>query len=823
MARPIPSRQQQIPEAGIRGGTNTAFQMKAQNLMALNEFAQEVTDPIANSIIADEAEADRLAKFELEKDLPIEQIEPVEGGFNPLSLSKWGKAYDRSYNELDKQLIAFKADEALTEAFANLSRPESVGPGITKSYNEEASKIIDAYVQSAAPGNRTDLMVKLTNRARNNEFRLAETEASHNRAQIKSQLDMTVQRLSDELDMAAQQNDVMKIAYIANEFENNIVSQQNLGFISPEEAKHKKEVVASQARKSLIVGQWTDAEASGKGPEFLADVALHPEKYDITINEAQGAVETILRVKNFQERATADYYTLQGLKVESDLSAGLITNPLELGEYDLTDKQVLKYEAAINNNNAKLAKQEATVTNARLAIESGQSAGLDKKVISSMTNEAWLATADDLGRPLTLMEKSQSITGSPGARPASGIPGLSLKTNDPGFDRIVNAALTSRDPNAMISAYQVYQDMVITKDQPNTLKLGNDELRVAITMKSLINGGVSPDIAAQRAIESVLDKDEAGMAIRIKEFNKQQPLEKLPGAFRDTFDVDSDQNQQIFGDFVTQVRVNFAHGMKFDDAVEATKQNMRAYQESKYFVPGRIGQLAPEKNLPIVGYEFDNQFAATLQNIINNGGTGAGGVPIEWANPEDAIDLATLQPENLIEEPLPAVSYGSKNLFGNEVGKPESNLFGNKNLTSVSRTRLPEIKIGDHVSPVYLIAGDRVRYGDNGRPLYQLGYKDQVGNLEPLTDGRGPNSAATFSPVDITKFAPKYYGNYTKGVRMEKIKRAASKPFREAVSEFNFTTMGHFKNFADTVNAAESIEKNEQLILEGLNAQEGQE
>ena len=96
MARPIPSRQQQIPEAGIRGGTNTAFQMKAQNLMALNEFAQEVTDPIANSIIADEAEADRLAKFELEKDLPIEQIEPVEGGFNPLSLSKWGKAYDRS-------------------------------------------------------------------------------------------------------------------------------------------------------------------------------------------------------------------------------------------------------------------------------------------------------------------------------------------------------------------------------------------------------------------------------------------------------------------------------------------------------------------------------------------------------------------------------------------------------------------------------------------------------------------------------------------------------------------------------------------------------
>ena len=412
-----------------------------------------------------------------------------------------------------------------------------------------------------------------------------------------------------------------------------------------------------------------------------------------------------------------------------------------------------------------------------------------------MAKSAFEATEAELGRPLAMIEKAGILTGEEGLYPASGVPGLSLGTNVPSFDKQVKAALTSTDPKAMYDGYQVYRHMVINKGKPNTLNLTGDALKVAVTMNSLIEGGVDPMTASQRANATILQRTETSVANRLGEFKNKSVQDRLPRAFKDALDADSDHNPQVYGMFVDQVRVNYADGQDLDDAVDAAAINMRGYKESKYFIPGRLGQLAPEETLPIIAYEFDNQLAGTLQNIINNGGTGAGGVPFEWANPEDAIDLSTLNREDWVDKPLPAVNRGER-VFGTGYN-----------------TKLPRIKIGNHVSDVYLIAGDRTRFGDNGRPLYQLGYKDKTGYLQPLTDGRGPNSAATFSPVDINRYAPNFFNKYQRGERLRQIKETAERPVSELLNEIGASKNESPMKLQQLQDAFNSLGKREQDYL----------
>jgi hypothetical protein len=788
MPKPINYRPEQVPEFGLRGGSNTVFQQKAQNLAGLNSVAQELTDPIAEGILGAEAQEDRLQKFELEKNLPIEEIPPAEGGFNPFSLTKWGRTYDKSYNEIDKQLISFKAQEALKENSNMLGRPENQGPGITASYRQNADQIIKAYVDAAEPANRNDLMIELTTAARNDEFSLAEKEAARGRANVASQLDVAGKRLNAQIIEAGQANDQLKVAYLANEKEKLITSAQNLNFITPAEAQYQKEKIGSEGRQALTVGTWADYESRGQGDKFLSDIVTNPQNYNLTVSEAHGVAKTILATKSIQAQASADHHAMEGLRLERDMRENWVTSPLDFQDYDLTNKQVLQYEAALEKQEATTAKTQAKYFQARTDIENNQSARIDKKTVGEMFTQAVKATEEATGQPANFMQMADAITGGENAVPASGVRGLSLKTNVAEFDKLVSASLTSGDPIAMVQGALTYQDMVITQQQPNTLKLTDEAERAAIVMNSLIRGGVSPELAAKKVNDTILNADEPYIAMRTKEFNRKTTLDRLPSAFKSSFGANSDKNQQVYGLFVTQVKTNYAQGLDFNDAVDLTARNMRGFKESKYFPPGQVGNMPPEEAIPTVKYETDNELVVALQNIIDNGGKGAGGAPIGWANESDAIDMSTFNPEEWVDRPLPAVSQANNVLNDKVQNDVETNIFG------AYATKLPEIKVGNHISKVYLISGPRVLYGDNGRPIYDLGYIDKSGFLQPISDSRGPNQAATFSPVPLDAYAPKFLEKMSKGERMRRIKNASNKPISELKDKWFFTNQGYRDN-----------------------------
>jgi len=802
MVREIQPRQQTVGEIGISGGTNTVFQQKASNLAGLNQVVQEVTDPIAEGILSAEAEGKRLAKYEAEKDLPIELIPKEEGGFNPFSLTKWGRMYDKSYNEIDKQLVGYKAQEALTENALNLSRPENQGPGITARYAAESDKIIKAYVDSASPANRNELMMSLTAKAREKEFGIAETEANYNRVQIKSQLEQTTKKLDADLLEAGFHKDDARIAELSSELISNVNSQQNLNLLTAAEADAMKLDISSRAKQAYITGQYIQAKSEGNEDAFIRDVAENPDRYSLTMGEAEGVVTNILKVNALEDKAANEFYTMQGLQFEADYYTGESTTHADLAKYELNDKQVLKYSAFISKENAKTGKKQRNYNQAIKEISANQGAGVDKALIDGLQDNAVLATQNEIGRVLTLPEQYSVLRGE-GPFPASTIPGLSLGTNVPSFDRRVSGALTSEDPGAMIQGALVYQASV-SSGNPNTLNLTGQALQSAVMMTSLMNGNVDPIQAAQKVTTAVLKQDEAGTALRLKEFNSTDIQDTLPNAFKKATGASSDKNQFVYGDYVNQARVNFAAGLDIDDAIEATSHNFKNITKSEYFVPGAVGPLAPE-SLPQIGYEIKNQMALSVQNLINNGASGKGGLPVEWANPKDAIDLKTINTDELVSTPLSAVSNGEAGLY--PIGDP------------VYNTKLPKIKVGNVVSNVYLMPGARVRYGDNGRPIYQLGYVDDIGALQPITDRRGPNQQATFSPVSADQFAPNYFASDSAKKRVALIKEASrEKATREKIDRFGlnyakrmFEPGGLSNNF--DLEAAE----NEQKIAEGLN------
>ena len=142
MAKPLQNRPQSLGEFNIPTGHNTVFQQKANNLSALGEVSQDLTDPIAEAIIGGEAQSQRLAKYDLEKDLPVEEIpQPEDEGFNLWSLTKWGKAHDEAYNKLDEELISLQAKKAFQEQALEFSKPENQGPGMTKRWEQAAGQI----------------------------------------------------------------------------------------------------------------------------------------------------------------------------------------------------------------------------------------------------------------------------------------------------------------------------------------------------------------------------------------------------------------------------------------------------------------------------------------------------------------------------------------------------------------------------------------------------------------------------------------------------------------------------------------------------------
>jgi hypothetical protein len=150
--------------------------------------------------------------------------------------------------------------------------------------------------------------------------------------------------------------------------------------------------------------------------------------------------------------------------------------------------------------------------------------------------------------------------------------------------------------------------------------------------------------------------------------------------------------------------------------------------------------------------------------------------------------MSTFNPEEWVERPLPAVSQANNILNDKVQNGAETNIFG------AYATKLPEIKVGNHISKVYLISGPRVRYGDNGRPLYDLGYIDKSGFLQPISDSRGPNQAATFTPVPLDVYAPKFLEKMGKGERMRRIKEASSMPISELKDKWFFTSQGYRDN-----------------------------
>lgn len=753
--RPLEPRRQSINESGYRAGTNTANQIKAENLKGFNEAFQEITDPIAAGMLASEAQADRMAKFEIEQNLPIEQIPEAEGGFNPLSLTKWGRAYDASYNEIDKQLISFKAQQALNASALELGRPENQGPGITASYGEQSRQIIDAYVNNASPANRNELMLSLSQKAATNEFALAETESEYNRIQLTSQLNEARKSQEEELYDAARMDDEVRIIKATKSLQDLTYSEMNQNIISKAEGEARLQDIASKGRESLVVGKYIRSEYEGKGAEFLATLVSDPMAHNLTLAESEGAAKQIMQLRNFQETAKADARANSYAQISFGIDNGTITTEEQIMNAPYIDlPQKLSEITRMNRLQAKHDGDSKKRLDALSNIMSGHQGLVTPETKGTLFDDSLTRNKEIFGDDLTLDKIGNSILGIGDSYPVTGVLGLSLGSNVAAFDRLMTTSLTSGDPEQMSRAAVTYNWMVNTHKQPNTVNIEGEAKLVAINTSSLMSMGMNPERAAEIAKTNILDVDDTRRDERFNTFKTSKITNRLEAAYTETFGVAPSNTDGSYTHFTNIMRSYYGKSGDFDLAKQAAANDMRNVGSSEYFLPGRVLPYVPEKELYItqIGHVFENQKAWAVQGAINanmeqrkSEGKNSRSDKIEWADPLHTIDLTNKTPEQMVMIPF---------LTKNVKGAPGID----KDIPVKPRIKITPFKGEPYESDIYLDVSTRTALGGQSRPIYDLMYLDPLGHPQYLSAAKyQATGGATFSPADLKDWSPEIF------------------------------------------------------------------
>lgn len=832
MVKPLEHRPQSLGEFDIRTGTNTVFAQSGKNIAALGEIGQQLTDPIAERLITADATADRMAKYEAEKDLPIDLIPEGEGSF---SLTKWGKTYDASYNKLDEQIVKSQAKRALQTELLNYTDPARQGPGITRSFEDSASKIIDAYAQSATPTNRAKITRELADDAASYRFQLAKAEQQYNFNQAKSALTESAKVTGEELTQALLTNDLVAADKLAKDLRSTITSSANMGLITQPEAMTMLRDLDKEVKTKAQVGEFLIAQEDGRGPQYIADFVTNPPE-NFTVAETFDSVKQMVAFQTARNQATQEAESLKVSHATNLIKSGEVTSIDEIDHLNLPLDMQLKLESTLIETRKQAGKKALAQKEVQTRIANGTIAAATSDQINSVYTTAYNDTANNLGRYPTLQEQTLSLLGEgpEGIVPASGLPGTPLGTDVPKFNSIISSALTSGDLASGTSAYQAWDYAVSVKDSPNAIKLEGDALRIATEAKVLANA-LPPQQAYEAAYRRIMKKDDLEFQTRAEDARKLTA--EKDAAYKQIFGVartDSGSGSSTVFDALFDS--NYAAGNSIEASAISTGNQMRGWGPSKYFAEGTVQELPPEKAVPEAQYAYtmDNQIATTMQVIIDENKMirmreyeeyGHAITPkMEWASSSDEIDLASLSDEDRVLRPLPPVA--AMGFDG-----PIAEVFG------ALPTRKPRIRIDNGVniweSDVSLESGPDVARGTRERPTYSLVISNAYGGKDyiPTPKDYNPAETATLTPIPLKEWAPAIYTTDERNLVRSQVEAVLRQPAREAgkrlfqsllkdewgngaANRADFIKMLEVYNIAPPSEGGELYDKVEELLIE---------
>lgn len=708
-----------LPATQVKTGTGFT------QLAAASQQVSDVLSERLNSVAIDQA----ATQGELD----------VQAGKAPdtlaLPLNRATKAYNNAVNNTEARRMVATAEQMIGESLANNQNPATFNNETPAKFHSEISGIKEGILQHTRPENREHVREALDKMNANASLSMLKHSIDYDNQKMEYEAKQDLSNLLEQRRNAAIAGDASLVANYDAAIQQTMHDYSAMNVQFANKSPYIMQDIEKQKVVDGVLSQYATALQDKTTSKFLSNLAANKEKLPYSV--WSDAVTQVLALDQTETRLQNGVNAEQVAQVDLGLTNGSIKSITDILNYDLKIPQQLAAIKQLFTIQKKSFEQNKDVLVAQQNILNGRSAwnsaDVKNKLFKSQINNFETAT----GKVATLADMEQSVLGI-NQFPASGMPNIPMGSNVPAFDSIVSQMLTSSDPISTAQAAMVYNDMVNVKGKPNSININGDALAVANLFNEINKGGITPDAAAQLAINKVIHASDPEVAERVDRFHKtlervdpSTGKNQLNKKFKQVFG----ENSQAFGSheafrlFQDTFRAQYISSNSEEAALNATKYFMRSWGTSEWFDKGYVGNAVPEKDVPItqVANAFSNQMIYNLQAFINQNNAVREQNPqlnlpkIEWANEKQTIDGKASDKDKVFNKMM----------------------IGNK----------PRIKINSLESDVVLIPTAESRL-DN-RINYIFGTYDRFNNLNPLINPSNPvDQVARFSPVELSKWSP---------------------------------------------------------------------
>jgi hypothetical protein len=602
------SRQITMPAVSVSSGSGLA-----QLAESTSQLGQLVTEKI-NEVAIDKA--------------ALQGMSDVQEGTQPEKLAvpftRATRAYNNAVSNTEARRMTQSAQDLINESLIRHTDPASFTRETPAKFHAELQGITEGILQHTRDENREAIRESLNQMSAHASLKMLSHSLDYDNKKTQSDMNYELTELMQARRNAAIAGDLERIAGIDAVLQKSVSDYSAMNQMIADKAPQIIDSIKKQQMIDGVLMGYTESLSNKSTASYLND--LKQNKQNLPFDVWNDAVSSVTKLDGTEKRLKSDIQAEQLSQLNYGIENGLVTSPKDLLNFpDISVPQAIAAQSKMEKVQAKELENQKKIINVQRNILSGNSAFLT----GSTKNELFQSQVDALQSktkaPASLQDMANIILGN-SDYPASGLPNTPLGSNVPQFDATLSAHLTSGDPMQTAQAAMIFENMVKIHNQPNSVDLDGKALAVATLFNTLNQGNMPPDKAAELAINSVLHAKDPDVLQRSEYFHKNYEGVRSNGEnkTKKLFKESLGERPQVFASaeayrvFKDTFRSFYIDSNSEEAALKAAKYSMRSWGTSKYFDKGYVGNVVPEKELPIaqISNALDNQFAYSVQGFI---------------------------------------------------------------------------------------------------------------------------------------------------------------------------------------------------------------
>lgn len=707
----------------------------------------------------------------LQKAVETGTLEALEGKTEGKSLPPAFGATQSAYNDAVSNIEARRAvidySKRAHQEFLNASNPAKFNAGSPQGFMRRLKDAQATYEANLRPEARAKAGLFMEQVNADLETKMLGRAIGHQNAVTKQKYADDVADLKKELRTAIVSGDDANAVLLKQQLDKTIGDYSKVNGDIARRAPREKKKIEEEMRVSGAIGDYLEASREGTEADYMKQYFQNGPDKDVGFDEWQHTMSQMLQTASFENRMTGEAQQQTMMSIEQSIKdmftpggGGQIVSRqdiIDIPPEELSTTNKMKMLSFYDNQMSKQNKAIIEKLGDMRQFAEGRGAAVPKARVDDYFQNAvdGMQNAQE-GRPVSLLQMANSILGQ-SAFPTTGMQGVPTNTNVKKFDSIMKAQLMNRDnPAAVAEAAAVWKYVTQTNESPGLVKLDGDSLAIAaLTSELSLGSTMTPEQAAQAALTQVLDKDEPKIKAARQRYDSQVK-KNVPSYFKEVFGTSpaAFTDDAALATFEDVFRNTYMQSNSESAALVAAKTAMASWGTSEFGPDDMVMNHPVEKEYLIaqIGNSATNQLAIKMQEIMNRNPD----LGIKWLN-NYKIDIRNLTDEDKV--------FGRLALQGG--------LLSNKGV---------EVVVNGHRSNVYTITDTTSGLATEGKYRYYLFYRDKLGNLQPILDEGSPFGTATWTPQELSEYAPEI-AKERDSERMQKIYKQIRKNQIEGMLE----------------------------------------